>query len=397
MITATPYFLSRLSGNQLRGTFGSYFSLSFTGVNFIALAYATVTASPVHSKDRIRHSAFFIIASMVSLAVSPLLPMHRGVFFSFVILNGMLQACAGSFLQSAVVGLAALFGSELIATMFTGQAVVGIVVSTVQYIAAASASPKVPAPSSPSTGLSLFAFIFFGLASGYMVLFLAMHSYLLRLPAYQSVIGSLDQRQGMIVEEEAEDLEDEPFLGRSIELQAPGSVSIVHVAKSNAIYNLTVAWVFIVTLVSPHAISLIYSFTSPLDHFLVNIPPNHKLDIVCPQELHPQVLLSDSIHLPSLPDIQYRRLARPIYLFVPSIQHLVATKAGIFVTFSVTLHTPFPRMQYFAALRITRHLYGVHNTSNQLRLTLHTDSIGVWHVEWVCRHHGSDGGIFIGA
>lgn len=257
MITATPYFLSRLEGNRLKGTFNSYLSLTYTGVNFLFLAYATATSSLADASRRIRRSSFLIMFSLGSLAISPLLPMHRGVFFAFAILNGMVQACAGSFLQSAVVGLAALFGPELIATMFTGQAVIGVAVSVVQYFAAATSSPKPSTPEQPdaetSSSLSLFAFIFFGLASAYIALVLAAHSYLLRLPAYQSVIGSLGQRNGMIVEEEAEDhedLENEPFLVQSIELQAPGSISIIRIAKLNTLHNLTVAWVFIVTLVS---------------------------------------------------------------------------------------------------------------------------------------------------
>lgn len=49
MITATPYFLSRLEGSAIRNTFSSYLSTSFTFSNFAFLAHATATSSKVSS------------------------------------------------------------------------------------------------------------------------------------------------------------------------------------------------------------------------------------------------------------------------------------------------------------------------------------------------------------
>jgi equilibrative nucleoside transporter 1/2/3 len=43
MITATPYFLSRLS-DTLRPPFSSYISITFTVANFVFLAQATATS-----------------------------------------------------------------------------------------------------------------------------------------------------------------------------------------------------------------------------------------------------------------------------------------------------------------------------------------------------------------
>lgn len=47
MITATPYFLARLSGSHYRGTFSSYLSTSCTASNFVFLAHATITSKKV--------------------------------------------------------------------------------------------------------------------------------------------------------------------------------------------------------------------------------------------------------------------------------------------------------------------------------------------------------------
>lgn len=51
MITATPFFLSRLEGSAIQNTFSSYLSTSFTFSNFAFLAHATATstkAGPLH-------------------------------------------------------------------------------------------------------------------------------------------------------------------------------------------------------------------------------------------------------------------------------------------------------------------------------------------------------------
>jgi len=47
MITATPYFLSRLAGSPLRSTFTSYMATSFTITNLLFLGHATVTTKKV--------------------------------------------------------------------------------------------------------------------------------------------------------------------------------------------------------------------------------------------------------------------------------------------------------------------------------------------------------------
>lgn len=47
MITATPFFVSRLSGSDLQLTFSSYLSCSFTASNFMFLAHATISSRQV--------------------------------------------------------------------------------------------------------------------------------------------------------------------------------------------------------------------------------------------------------------------------------------------------------------------------------------------------------------
>jgi len=47
VITAMPFFLSRLSESPLRSTFASYLTTSFTFANFLFLAHATATSKQV--------------------------------------------------------------------------------------------------------------------------------------------------------------------------------------------------------------------------------------------------------------------------------------------------------------------------------------------------------------
>lgn len=47
MITATPFFLSRVVGSPFETSFGSYLSTSFTLSNFLFLAHATATSKQV--------------------------------------------------------------------------------------------------------------------------------------------------------------------------------------------------------------------------------------------------------------------------------------------------------------------------------------------------------------
>lgn len=237
-------------------------SLTYTAANFGTLAYATASLSTADNYTRIRKSSTSILALQALLAISPILPLSGGYFFGFVLLNGILQAAAGAFLQSAVVALAALFGPESLATMFTGQAVVGVAVSAVQYLSAASSTKSRSSDIEENDDLSVFALVFFGLAGAFMAFVQVSHSYLVRLPAYHAVVTPVAKRRGTIVEEEdpeedaERDLENEPFLERSatltrsVNLQVPGKLSIKHIAKVNAVYNFTVAWVFIITLVS---------------------------------------------------------------------------------------------------------------------------------------------------
>ena len=58
LITATPYFVSRLEGSSLKPTFSSYLSTTFTVANFLFLAHATASQSQVRICSPSRHLSY---------------------------------------------------------------------------------------------------------------------------------------------------------------------------------------------------------------------------------------------------------------------------------------------------------------------------------------------------
>ncbi|KAG8935879.1 hypothetical protein FRC02_005878 [Tulasnella sp. 418] len=265
IITATPYFLSRLEGSGLKNTFGSYLSSTYNLSGFLALWYATATANMNDFSLTIRSSSFVLVLLLLLMSISPVFSLSPGIFFVFVISNGVLQAIAGALLQTSVVALAALFGPYAIQAVFAGQAAVGVLVSAVQYIttAIALAAKRKGAEQSPGESerhTSMSAFVFFAASTAFIVLTIAVHSWLVTLPVYKEVVKPFEAaKAGFIVEEEEEDISDQPGPEQAevtdeerhligVQVQVGDRVSAIKVAKMNWMYNVAVAYVFIVTL-----------------------------------------------------------------------------------------------------------------------------------------------------
>ena len=50
LITAMPFFVSRLSGSRFQGTFSSYLSIAYIVTEFIFTAYAMAISKSVHRR-----------------------------------------------------------------------------------------------------------------------------------------------------------------------------------------------------------------------------------------------------------------------------------------------------------------------------------------------------------
>ncbi len=177
-----------------------------------------------------------------------------GGFFAFVLLNAIGQAAAGSYLQTAVVAVASLFGPSAMQAVMSGQAAVAVVISGVQVLSAAASvrGSKPEAVASPSEPEEQSAFIFFGLSTVFLVVCAFVHSWLISLPAYKSVVSQTMSRERLDTAEGAGLLE-ESGNGDEYDQQhgkRDQKNQVVRIAKANGIFNFAVGYVFVVTLVS---------------------------------------------------------------------------------------------------------------------------------------------------
>ncbi|EIN10375.1 hypothetical protein PUNSTDRAFT_65468 [Punctularia strigosozonata HHB-11173 SS5] len=243
MITATPYFLARLEGSSLKSTFSSYLSATFTIANCGFLAHATITSKQSSRTVRVRHSTLWLALSLFLLTASTFVHMPPGLFFAFVILNGILQSAAGSYLQASVVAVASLFGPLAMQAVMTGQAVVAVLISAVQLLSA-SASIHASAVSDGSAE-EKSAFAFFGLSTLFLLATVGAHAWLVRLPVYQAVAVPFEQHSKLLVDATHRRERSRSFSGEQLELE---STRLSRVFKLNLTYNVAVAYVFVVTL-----------------------------------------------------------------------------------------------------------------------------------------------------
>lgn len=269
LITATPFFLSRLAGSTYRQTFPSYLSITFMVSNFVFLAHATAVSKQVSDLNFITVSRKFTLSIKsrpsrqtrmtirglavltLLLTISTFFHVAPGLFFTFVILNGILQAALGSYLATSIVAVASLFGPIALQAMMSGQAAVAVAVSGVQVASSAlflaGGTPESIAANAISGGAEeRAAFFFFALSTAFLGLSALANDWLVSMPAYKALIaplegkksadtGSIDERQALT------------SFGRTSNSEE--KARILRIAKSNVVYEVAVAYVFMVTLV----------------------------------------------------------------------------------------------------------------------------------------------------
>jgi equilibrative nucleoside transporter 1/2/3 len=184
------------------------------------------------------------------------------MFFAFVLLVAIVQSGTGSYLQISVIAMASLFGPMAIQAVMSGQAAVAVVVSGVQVLSAAVSIWGQPpetlvAYKSDGKAEEKSAFIFFMLSAVFLIASVGAHAWLASLPTYKVVIVPFDQRKelGQLAQGHTS-LEDQDLMSGGREEDAKGR--ILRVAKANVIYEVAVAYVFIVTLVSARPFMAIF-------------------------------------------------------------------------------------------------------------------------------------------
>ncbi|KXN87949.1 Equilibrative nucleoside transporter 1 [Leucoagaricus sp. SymC.cos] len=138
VITAMPYFFERLAGSGIQHTFGSYLSTACTASNFIFLAHATITSKHTSPSSRTRQAIYCLVVLTFLLVVSTYFVLPAGLFFAFVLFNGAAQSAAGSYLQTAVIAVASLYGPAAVQAMMAGAGAHALLVSMSSYKAVAA-------------------------------------------------------------------------------------------------------------------------------------------------------------------------------------------------------------------------------------------------------------------
>ena len=179
------------------------------------------------------------------LTISTFFVPSTGLFAIFVLFNGATQAAAGAYFQTSTIAVASLFGPTAVQAMMSGQAAVAVAVSGVQVISSATSTigkPKNFAGDGSAEEKS--AFFFFLLATVFLVVTYFAHEYLVRMPLYARVAGSLGEEAKISLPSEGHH--------RSVSRarsEIEDSSNVLRVAKANINYEIAVACVFMITLV----------------------------------------------------------------------------------------------------------------------------------------------------
>ncbi|KAJ7591502.1 nucleoside transporter-domain-containing protein [Mycena floridula] len=269
MITATPFFLSRLTASPLKPAFSSYMSTSFTASNFMFLAHATASAKQASPSRRIIMALICLSCLTGLLALSAVIRFSSsGLFFAFVLLNGMMQAGCGAYLQTSVVAIASRFGPTAMQTIMSGQAAVAVTVSSVQVVSAIAStwgqarSQDIIADKEPEERA---AFIFFGLSTIFLLFMALAQRSLTANPSYRAVVRPLETKE----DTSGADSEETRGLVSAGPAISFDKGRILRVAKANLSYEIAGAYVFVVTLAVFPPITTSIQSTNPATHPLL--------------------------------------------------------------------------------------------------------------------------------
>ena len=154
---------------------------------------------------------------------------------------------SGAYLQASVIAVGSLFGPPAIQSMMAGQAV-AVLVSGVQVSSAASVVGKSRAYISNRSAEEQSAFIFLALSTAFLLVSAGVHTWFISMPVYKLVAASLESKSKNQDDPLHEEERRELIPNRSATLQSD-KADVIRVAKINIVYEVAVAYVFLVTLV----------------------------------------------------------------------------------------------------------------------------------------------------
>jgi equilibrative nucleoside transporter 1/2/3 len=180
-----------------------------------------------------------------------------------------MSACT-SYLATATFAGASLFGAPYMQSMLSGQAAVAVVVSVVQLATSAlsvwGSTPEAIA-AFVSNGIAGdgnaeqdSARIFFGISALFMISTFMAYAWLTRLPAYRATVGILEQNV-KLHEALGNADETEPLIFCTTNQGLEERNQIFRVFKANILYEIAVAYVYVITLVGNSTRFLVLNLT----------------------------------------------------------------------------------------------------------------------------------------
>lgn len=203
-------------------------------------------ASQIRPSTRSRSMILWITLLNALFTVSTFFVPSPGLFAAFVLFNGASQAAAGAYFQTSIIAVASLFGPSAVQAMMSGQAAVAVAVSGVQVISSATSTMGKPRSfTGDGSAEEKSAFAFFLLATVFLVFTYGAHEYLVRMPLYNHVAGSLEEGAKISLGGE----ERSRSVSRSRSEVTDERKNVLRIAKANVSYEVAVACVFMITLV----------------------------------------------------------------------------------------------------------------------------------------------------
>lgn len=198
-----------------------------------------------------------MVLFVVSLCFSTFVRGPPPIFFAFVLSVGALMAVAVSYLTTAVYAGSAFLGTSFLRSVISGQATVSVAISAVQVVSSVIAlwsSPLQPVPTQATRAHDgddqaeeIAARIFFGASAVFLCITLAAYTWLTRQSSYKSATDALERAPCQIeVPDERAGLIADGRRNASIESNS----HIYQVFRENLIFMFSIAYLFVVTLVS---------------------------------------------------------------------------------------------------------------------------------------------------
>ncbi|KAH7916678.1 nucleoside transporter-domain-containing protein [Hygrophoropsis aurantiaca] len=279
LITATPFFLSRLTGSPLRATFSSYMSSSYTGCMLMFIARATATSKQNSPSRRFFIATGSLTILVASLCLSTFIFVPPDWFFFFVIINAIGQAAGAAFLSTAVYAGASLFGAPYMQAVMAGQAAVAVAVSGVQVLSSMAsiwgATPDlmdIPSEfgnTKAGVAEAKAARMFFGISTLFLIATFMAYRWLTTLPVYKARVGILEQ-QAKALSSSSDVEERRALLSSGFDMDSSDNKSqLWRVFKANIPYELAAFLGFTVTLAVFPPITVSIMSTNPAVHPLL--------------------------------------------------------------------------------------------------------------------------------